>query len=148
MFFADVIMPFTAIYFAWCWFFPINILALASEIVVFKIAYRSFPDLPVIRYTLGANAASFFFGGLVASLVEVAIYRHKGTFWSGSDPTYPYYLWLGVLFALVLSIYIELRVWQWLSKKRPVSSLDRACALANLVSYGIIVGAALLLFGH
>jgi hypothetical protein len=28
MLFADVIMPFTAIYFAWFWFFPVNIVAL------------------------------------------------------------------------------------------------------------------------
>ena len=147
MFFADVIMPFTAIYFAWLWFFPVNIVALAAEMVVFKIAYRELPGWPLIGYTLAANAISFLVGGIIAGLVEGLISAHKGIFWSGSDPTYPYYMWLGVLFALALSIYIELRAWQWLSRKRSLRSLDKTCALSNVASYAVIVGAFLLLFG-
>jgi hypothetical protein len=148
MVFADVIMPFTAIYFAWFWFFPVNILALASEVVVFKISYRELPVKTAIGYTLAANAASFLFGGFIACVLAICIEGYKGVFWSGKDPTYTYYLILGVLFAFVVSIYIELRVWQWISGKRGLRSLDRTCAFANVASYVIIIGAVFALFGY
>jgi len=147
MLFADVIMPFTAIYFAWFWFFPVNILALASEVVVFKITYRELPVRTAIGYTLAANAASFLVGGFIACLIAIFIEGYKGIFWGGSDPTYGYYLWLGIGFALILSIYIELRVWQRFTKKGPLVSIDKTCALANIASYAVIVGCAMLLFG-
>jgi hypothetical protein len=148
MLFADVIMPFTAIYFAWFWFFPVNILALASEVIVFKITYRELPIRTAIGYTLAANAASFLFGGFIACLLAVCIEGYKGIFFSGSDPTYTYYLVLGILFAFITSVYIELRVWQWISRKKGLPSLDRTCAFANVASYAIIVGAVVVLFGY
>jgi hypothetical protein len=148
MTFADVIMPFTAIYFAWLWFFPINLLALGVEVVVFKIAYPKLPPEITLGYILAANAASFLAGGFIATLVEVMIVKRRGApFWGGSDPDYRIYVIVGIIFALLLSIYIELRVLQRLSRKRGLRSLDKTCAIANVASYAVIVGAFQLLFG-
>ena len=140
MFFADVIMPFTAAYYAWIWFFPINILALISEMVVFKVTYRDFPLWSVIIGTIGANILSLLFGSFFCEIVGEGIIARKGGIYSGSDPHYDYYLVLGILLALLLSIYIELRFWQTAYRKRALPSLDRTCGIANVVSYTVLLG--------
>jgi hypothetical protein len=139
MIFADVIMPFTAAYYAWFLFFPINLLALVSEMVVFKLAYRDLKLRTVILGTLGANAVSLLVGCVLCGLVAMAFMSKKGIFLGGPDSAYIYYVTMGVLFALLLSIYLELRYWQLVYRKCALRSLDRLCALANVVSYSVLI---------
>jgi hypothetical protein len=146
MLFADVIMPFTAAYYAWLWFFPVNILALISEMVVFKIAYRDLSVWSVILGTVGANAVSFLVGSFICAVLLGGIVAMKGGIYSGSDPHYTYYLIFGILMALFLSIYFELRFWQVAYRKRALGSLDKVCALANVVSYVVLLGPIFFLF--
>ena len=143
MIFADVIMPFGAIYYAWAIFFPVNILALISEMIVFKLAYRDLKARTIILGILGANAVSFLGGSIICVLVEVGLMSRKGVFYSGMDSYYLYYTFLGVFFALLLSIYIELRYWQFVYRGLGLRSMDKVCALANIASYGVLVGAAI-----
>jgi len=146
MFFADVIMPFTAAYYAWIWFFPVNILALISEMIVFKLAYRDLSAWSVILGTLGANAVSFLLGSFICAVALGGIVAMKGGIYSGSDSGYTYYLVFGILMALFLSIYFELRFWQLAYRKRDLRSLDKVCALANVVSYVVLLGPIFVLF--
>ena len=144
MFFADVIFAFTAPYIIWFFFFPVAVLALFSEMVVYKIAYRRLPAFSIFASTLGANAASWLVG-LVLSilLLPSGLVRKKV---DGSNQTYltagPNFFSCFVLafgVALILSIVIEWGVWRMLFRKPPLNSLGLTSALANVVSYAIVI---------
>jgi hypothetical protein len=143
MFFADIMMPFMVPYFLWLWLFPVTAVALALEMVVFKIAYRHLTIFSVIACTLGANAASWFLGLVISAvLLPSGIVRKPngdGSFYFDHGPNYETYIFLAFILALLLSIVIEWGMWRRIFKKAPLNSLGLTSALANVVSYAVLI---------
>ena len=143
MILADIVMPFMMPYMAWLWFFPITIVALALEMVVFKLAYRNLRAFSVAASTLGANAASWFLGILLSGLLFpsdiVRVPNGDGTFYFAHGPNFNRDIFLGFGAAFLLSIPIEWVVWRVFLRKKPRDSLGLMTTLANALSYALLV---------
>jgi Ca2+/Na+ antiporter len=139
MFFADMIFPvFTTPYLLVVFFPWAAALALISEMIVF---WRFYPDMRrwrLIAGVLGANAFSWFVGIGIASYL-----LPNGSWYDPMTRAHVYiqpYPVLSFVVALLLSIILEYAVWRLISRKKPMPLLGKANAIANVVSYAVLIG--------
>jgi hypothetical protein len=150
MFVADVIFPaFSAPYLAW-FFFPVAaLLAMFSEVLVFRLRNNELTWGRAAAITAGANLVSWFFGLLLSLVLPSGLVPHLVRQPGGKDfrtitqgPHYGTYMILGFIVALILSILIEYRVWLRYTHKAPLRDCLNSCILANVASYAVLIGMA------
>jgi hypothetical protein len=145
---ADVIFPvFWAPYLVW--FFPLATgLAVLSEIIVFKLRYRSASVFRIAIVAIIANIVSWVVGGVLTGILPtsltpkiVDIVRDHDSLTSPGQ-WYGIYIFCSFVGALILSVVIEYGVWRAFRLFIPLDRLFVTCAIANVTSYIILFAVA------
>jgi hypothetical protein len=144
--FADVIFPvFTIPYFTSLFMPWLLIPALVAEAVIFKCFYPGYFWGRIVTTVLGANTGSWMLGILAGLfLLPSGLRQHTD---SPLIDFAPKMVILAFIFAFVLSVIVEGGIW-WVARKDLRSRrLLLATLLANIVSYAVLIGGALLIGG-
>jgi hypothetical protein len=144
MILADVVFPvFTAPYVMGLFMPWILVPALMAEVLIFKAFYLKDSWGTLIATILGANASSWLLGILLGTFLLPSGIREHGN----SIDFAPGLIEWAFLLAFVLSVIIESWVW-WAARTVPRSRrVLIATLVANVGSYGILIGGIKLMTG-
>jgi hypothetical protein len=143
---ADFVFPaFAAAYGISLAVWPAGLLALASEVVVFRLRERRARLVPTILVVVAANFVSAYAGVMVAFVLpnSVAVLRTDGQPpVSMPGPSWRAYACASFLVAYVLSCVIEYGVMHPLRRRIGFVRLRGTVVVANAASYGILAATA------
>jgi hypothetical protein len=146
MLFADVIFPvFTVPYIAELFMPWLLIPALAVELLVFKCLYRESSWGRLCPTVLGANSGSWFVGIILGLFLLPSGIRQRADI--NLIDFVPGTLVWAFIFAFVISVIIEGLIWCAARKDLSRPRLFLATLLANMASYTVLIGGALLIGG-